>query len=588
MDLLDPARVPVMLVYALVALLFLLASAARHQRFHVGHGMVVLMLFVAFSRIFFFDYVYEVFGEGNFYITQMTAGTIPGLGPIYDIGINPPAIFALFYFAHQVVGLDPVVILKVFRLVLGALDIMLVFLIGRRLFPERRLALAAAIVFAWSEVQLSLFEGDQFKNLLGHTFFLAFVVVVMDWVDGVGTQRRGQGHRVIVGIALCVAMILSHQVYPHIILGITGLGILGLAMNAVSKRVLGHRPGMGQAVALIAIAGFGYAFWFREFLPHMGQEGLVALTESDYGFLTLADEIRRPGILLYNIWIGIATAGALLCARRDGERKSVAFLLVLFGFFTVLAKQYLVGLLFQPVRFLMIDGPFLSLFAVYALWRFSTRVTGLGDRLLWGGVALLVLGNFAVMEYGSAQLNLTRNALRVPVSEVPEYLFGGSFPAGQLWLLLLLSAVLVAAVARVAGEPEGTVRVEKAFGLPGMVFMASAMVGVALGVIWLVEPVVVRGMFLQFVVLLFPVWVMGWVPWRAVDLADGPDGGLMQLTMVSVASLLIFVVLWYVVMTSGGGFLDGARWSATLTFLAPIGLLVGLAGTTTLGARWRA
>jgi hypothetical protein len=95
-------------------------------------------------------------------------------------------------------------------------------------------------------------------------------------------------------------------------------------------------------------------------------------------------------------------------------------------------------------------------------------------------------------------------------------------------------------------------------------------------------------MFLQFVVLLFPVWVMGWVPWRAVDLADGPDGGLMQLTMVSVASLLIFVVLWYVVMTSGGGFLDGARWSATLTFLAPIGLLVGLAGTTTLGARWRA
>ena len=64
-------------------------------------------------------------------------------------------------------------------------------------------------------------------------------------------------------------------------------------------------------------------------------------------------------------------------------------------------------------------------------------------------------------------------------------------------------------------------------------------------------------MFLQFVALLFPVWVMGWVPWRAIDLADGPDGGLMQLTMVSVTSLLVFVVLWYVVMTFGGGFLDG-------------------------------
>ncbi len=445
------------------------------------------------------------------------------------------------------------VILKAFRLVLGALDVMLVFLIGRRLFEERRLAFASALVFAWAEVQLSLFEGDQFKNLLGHTFFLAFVMVGMDWIDGLGSQRPGQWRRVVAGVALALGMILSHKVYPHVLIGIVGLGVLGLVMTAVSQRVLGHRPGMGQAVVLIAVAGFGYAFWFRELLPHMGEEGLIALTENDYGFLTLADEIRRPGIMLYNVWIVLATVGALLCARRDGARKSVAFLLTLFGFFTVLSKQYLVGLLFQPIRFLMIDGPFLCLFSVYALSRLSGRLAGLGERLLWVGVSLLVLGNLAVMESGSARLNLTRNALRVPLNDVENYLFGGSIPLGQLWLLLLLSAVMVAAVARVASEPEGTLQAQKFGGVPSLVFGASATVGVALGVIWLVEPVVVRGMLLQFIVLLFPVWVMGWAPWRAIGLSEGPDSGLMQLTMVSVASLLVFVVLWYVVMTSGAG-----------------------------------
>jgi len=141
----------------------------------------------------------------------------------------------------------------------------------------------------------------------------------------------------------------------------------------------------------------------------------------------------------------------------------------------------------------------------------------------------------------------------------------------------------------VAWEPESGARAESALGMAGFVFIAGAIVGAVLGAVWLIEPVVLRGMVLQFVVLMFPVWVLGWVPWRAIDAVGGPDRDLMQLAMVSVTSLVVFVVLWYVVMfSSGWGFGNGAQWSTALTFLAPVGLLAGLAGATGLGARWRA
>src|SRR6185503_11121817 len=148
MDFLDPTRASVFAVYALVALLILLTAAAGHRRLTVGHGLTVLMLFVVFSRIFFFDYVYEAYGEGSFYIALMIEGTIPGVGPIHDLGPNPPAMFALYYFTTHIVGLDPLISLKMFRLVLGCLDVLLVYLIGRRLFPEPRVALGAAMLFA--------------------------------------------------------------------------------------------------------------------------------------------------------------------------------------------------------------------------------------------------------------------------------------------------------------------------------------------------------------------------------------------------------------------------------------------------------
>ena len=49
--------------------------------------------------------------------------------------------------------------------------------------------------------------------------------------------------------------------------------------------------------------------------------------------------------------------------------------------------------------------------------------------------------------------------------------------------------------------------------------------------------------------------------------------------MVTVTSLLVFVVIWYVALSSsiwGSG--TDIRWSTTLTFLAPVGLFVGLVG----------
>ena len=296
------------------------------------------MLFVAFSRIFFFDYAYEVFGEGSFYIGHMAAGDIPGLAPIYDIGINPPAIFALFYFSHHVIGLDPVVILKAFRLVLGALDVLLVFLIGRRLFEERLSCFGLGAGLRLGRGPVESVRGRPVQEPAGPHVLSRVRLVGMDWIEAWAAGEPGQWRRVVAGVALALGMILSHKVYPHVLIGILALA-RGPGDDAVSQRVLGRRPGLGQAVVLIAVAGFGYAFWFRELLPHMGEEGLVALTETDYGFLTLADEIRRPGIMLYNVWIVLATVGALLCARRDGARKSVAFLLTLFGFFTFLPSS---------------------------------------------------------------------------------------------------------------------------------------------------------------------------------------------------------------------------------------------------------
>jgi hypothetical protein len=589
MAFLDPTAASVFSVYALLALLILLVAAAGRQRLSVGHGLTVLMLFVVFSRVFFFDYAYEVYGEGSFYIAHMVEGIVPGLNPIYDLGPNPPAMFMLFYFANHIVGLDPVISLKAFRVVLGGLDVLLVYLIGRRLFREPRLALGAAMMFAFAEVQLTFFEGDQFKNLLGHTFFLAFVLIGIDWLEPFTRDRSAQVRRLIMLVVLGIAMVLSHQVYAHILAGILALIALGFVLSAATERLFGRRPGLGLALTLIAAAGAGYAFWFQEFLPRLGAEGYVQLTEWEYGSLTLLDEVLKPGVLFYNIWISIATVGAMLCIRHERQRHSVAFLLTLFGFFTVLAKQYVFGLLFQPVRFLMIDGPFLALFSVYGLWRLSSRLGSLGDRLMWIGIGLLMLGNLAVMELGSARLNLTRNGLRVPVTNATTYLFGGPAPDLQLWLLLLLSFVVVAAVASTTSDSAGAGRADATLGVSGFVFLGLMVSGIILGAVWAFEPFRLGAMPLQFVALLFPVWALGWLPWRAIDPAHGPDSRLTQLVMVPVTSLVLFVVTWYVMLAPDiWGFTTAIRWSTVVTFIGPTGLLVLLAGTTRLRTRWHA
>jgi hypothetical protein len=289
-------------------------------------------------------------------------------------------------------------------------------------------------------LQIDLLWIQQFDQRL-----LAFVIVVIDLVEGLRRDRATQVRRLVMAAALGIAMVLSHQVYAHILAGIFALSALGFVLSVAAQRLLGRRPGLGLALVLIATAGAGYAVWFQEFLPGLGAEGYIRMTEFEYGSLTLADEVLKPGVFFYNIWITLATVGALLGARREGHRPTVAFLLMLFGFFTVLAKQYLAGLMFQPVRFLMIDGPFICLFSVYALRRLSMYFAGLGERLMWIGIGLLMLGNLSVMEFGSARLDLTRNGLRVPVTDVSTYLFGGSAPDLQLWLLLLLSLVVVVA-----------------------------------------------------------------------------------------------------------------------------------------------
>lgn len=575
LGLFDPQAMPVFFVYGLVALLLILVALARSGRLHARHGMALIMLFVSFSRIFFFDYRYEAFGEGSFYIGNMMRGIIPGLGPIYDLGINPPAVFSLFYFTTHVVGLDPVVSLKVVRLILGASDTLLVYLIATRLLPNTELALAATALFSFCEPQLSFFEGDQFKNLLGHTFFLALVLVIVDWLDALGRPTPFHGRRLLTAIALSLGMVLSHQVYMHVLAGMLGLTAAVILAVETVRRVLGRRPGALLVVGLLSLAAGGYAMWFHEFLPYMGVEGLVALTESDYGQLGILDEVRRPGILFYNIWILIATIGALLCGQRDGERRSVAFLLTLFGFFTVLAKQYVIGLLFQPVRFLMIDGPFLALFAVYCLWRWSEGVAGLRRVILWGGVGLLILGNLAVMEMGSAHLDLTQRALRVPLGELEAYLFGGPLSGGQFWLPLALSAALVLTVLRTMPRPgRETPAGRPQFGV--FLFLATAVAGIILGSVWFVQPVVMTGAAPQFIALLFPAWALGWMPWRAVELPVGEETNLMRLVMGAVASLFVFVAIWYGILFPAGGDPEAIRWSTVLTFLAPAASLLGL------------
>jgi hypothetical protein len=123
----------------------------------------------------------------------------------------------------------------------------------------------------------------------------------------------------------------------------------------------------------------------------------------------------------------------------------------------------------------------------------------------------------------------------------------------------------------------------------GFVFLGLMVSGIILGVVWVFEPFRLGAMPLQFVALLFPVWALGWLPWRAIDPADGPDPRLTQLVMVPVTSLVLFVVTWYVILVANiWGFTTAIRWSTVVTFVGPTGLLVLLAGTTRLRTRWHA
>jgi hypothetical protein len=149
--------------------------------------------------------------------------------------------------------------------------------------------------------------------------------------------------------------------------------------------------------------------------------------------------------------------------------------------------------------------------------------------------------------------------------------------------------VVVVAVASTTSDSAGDARSDPSMGVSGFVFLGLMVSGIIFGLIWMIEPFVLGTMPLQFVAILFPVWALGWLPWRAIDPADGPDPRLTQLVMVSVTSLVLFVMTWYVILVSNiWGLGMAIRWSTVAIFLGPVGLLVALAGTTRLRTRWHA
>jgi len=367
--------------------------------FHFPIKMHILtalsLVFISiFPRIFLFNYQFDTSGEiQHLYLHFLEAQTTP-LQEGYRFFYLEPAIFVIMHYFAEILGLNPVEVVKFARLFIGALAILIVYYLGKDLNIKDReitehlnaFAVFSAMIFAFHYNQLWYLEGDQFKNAFGHLFFLGFLYFFLSS----GRKKLG------ILLSLYTFAAFSHRLYIFLL----PLMLIGLLINRrVEKnscRLKRFAPVITCAIILLVLKiSFVILTPYRDFLG-MGYVGVI---EGGLTSIPIFWEFVRPGLALFNMWgLGLFVSYFLMykSINKNPQLKTV---FIWFFLIFALSKGYLFGVTFNPGRFAILLPAFQAILTGYILFKlfFSNKIKILGLFLI---MVVFFMLSFSIINFG--------------------------------------------------------------------------------------------------------------------------------------------------------------------------------------------
>ena len=282
---------------------------------------------------------------------------------------------ALYYLDPTVFYLSGRLMIAVF----GSATILLVYLIGRRLF-NRTTGLVAATLIALSPVHVS------YSKLIRTDVQMGFLILIAFWFCLNILDKRYWSDYVLAGLFTGLAVVTK---YPATVFVLT----IGLAHFASKRRqIRGHFKLLGSGMACLAGAFLGSPFLFLDFRTALSDIMIEArpthLSATGEGFVQnivwylrvpLPNAISTMGLLF-------AGVGFLLClaSKQKGRRLLITFPL----FFLLLISS--LGLRWK--RWIVPIIPFLCILLAYAVYEVAGWLRQrLNPRIaLWVGLILFI------------------------------------------------------------------------------------------------------------------------------------------------------------------------------------------------------
>lgn len=369
-----PTIIPIIIFFT--TLIFL--GIWGKKSFDSPYWLIVLIFFSIMLRLVFFTGEYELGETFVEYIYRVQFNQLPviehpEISPIINI---QPFSYLLFHYLGMT-GMDLLLVPKFLRILLGTLNTLLVYAIAVRCLENKKIALLSAILFTSNFIELWYMGGDQFKNFLGETFFLAFLLIFTSFVN---FDSKLNLSRFLFLFLFALSAALSHRVYMLLIPIFLSLYFLnGFLKSKFSKKNVVTIPMFISASALaILIFLTNYVSPFLGFMKFLNVPKFSEVSPPEWVAMGAFQKLLLPGQIFHtSIWL-LITFGALVLYRNQLKKNNgLFFLFSAYQFLFIISRSFFFGTNIDHGRFIILTTPFVSILGALLI---SKLLTSLGKE----------------------------------------------------------------------------------------------------------------------------------------------------------------------------------------------------------------
>lgn len=388
-------------------------SAHRHT---LVLGAIVLLALG--MRLFRLDY-HDYYGDEVISILAARPPLPQIIGSIAAYSTHPPLFYMLLHFWMVVFG-EHLPILRLLCVLIGTIDVVLLYALGRIIIADRRVALIGALLFATAPPQIFHSQQIRMYPLLVFAVLLTTLLAVQAWRHGYWLLWVATGLAIGIGF-------YTHFYAPFSALALNGWAIL---MSWRERRI-----GWDRWVGLVGAQGVGFLL-FLPFIPQMQQnvsrarklfwlaentpfDWMVALVEYSNGIPLLLPEnpswspryLVGVGILIIGtIAIGSVLFQSIRIVQQSPRGfEAVSLLHCLIWIPIVLAT--LISLTIKPIlmsRYLIgIAIPIALLFAWVVVWGWEKRKLRMLLFLFFGSLPITLVLLFTMPRWQNESIQVT-------------------------------------------------------------------------------------------------------------------------------------------------------------------------------------